>query len=104
MSDQGKKTPKPSGGDDKETPHPFGPVVLFAVKKSQPKVLLTKTQLIKLGQKKENEGATMNTLEGKVEGPKTGRERGDGLDVKEKNLSHLEPLKMPEAGDKKEKE
>uniref|UniRef100_A0A9L0JHH9 GAGE domain-containing protein n=1 Tax=Equus asinus TaxID=9793 RepID=A0A9L0JHH9_EQUAS len=92
--------------DDQESSPLVGPVVAQQPGDVRPQEEepLTESQDVAPDHEKEGEGALVVqglALETSQElaQPKTGRERGDGPDVKGKKLPNPEPMKMPEAGE-----
>lgn len=108
MSEQPRSTFKPRRHrDDEKSSQLVGPVVAKQPSDEQPQQEKppTVSQDITLDQEREVEKAPVvqgSALEATLQElayPKTGRERGDGPDVKGRSLLNLEPIRMPEAGE-----
>ncbi|XP_025721846.1 X antigen family member 3-like [Callorhinus ursinus] len=109
MNWQVRSTFRPRARRDGEIPlQPVGPVVAQLLRAEQPQGEEPPTErpdIIPDGEKKEGasvvQGPAPEPNPKELAGEKTGRERGDGPDVQRRGLANLEPLKMPEAGERK---
>nr|XP_025730061.1 P antigen family member 3-like [Callorhinus ursinus] len=94
--------------DDEKSLQPVGPVVAQLHRAEQPQGEEPPTErpdIIPDEEKKGGESVVQGPApepdQKELAGEKTGRERGDHPDVKGRGLVNLEPLKMPEAGERK---
>ncbi|XP_025721864.1 X antigen family member 3-like [Callorhinus ursinus] len=109
MNRQVRSTFRPRGRRDDEIPlQLIGPVFAQLPGGEQPQGEEPPTEspdIIPDEEKKEGasvvEGPAPEPNPKELAGEKTGRERGDGPDVQRRGLANLEPLKMPEAGERK---